>query len=191
MTFFSRLFGKRAEATHSSSPATWEAAPPVTKDLFTEDRHPTELEGRQAAPADAKPETVIGRLLERDYEEMGYRDGFRMHDLARMELQLEVIAADFRQAYDMELQEIEVQMGALEKYLVEKTKKEAPDLHEKMRTHHDQLAKKKRELMLQKDLAVTGEGFVERPVKRYKAGFRAGFDLYVEEQLMFSYKKIL
>src|SRR5690554_3780541 len=113
MTFFSRLFGKRPEAAQTLTPATLEAVPSIARDLFTEDMHPSEFEEEAVQKEVRIEQTLLDSLLSRDYEEMGYKDGFRMHDLTRMEIQLEVMASDFRQAYDMELQDIEVQMGAL------------------------------------------------------------------------------
>lgn len=189
MTIFSRLFGKRPAFIQTEAPATIDAAHPIAKELFIEDRAPHEFEVAQQLPA--KQKTILHDLLQKDYHTMGHRDGHRLHDLTRQDLQLEIIAAEFRQAYDMALQDIEIQLEQICMHLTEKVAAEAPDIHEKLQTRHDQLVKQKRELMLQKDLAVTGEGFVEKSVRYYKAGFREGFDLYVEGELIFKHIKTL
>lgn len=165
--------------------------PAIAKDLFIEERHPREFEAQPPQEVAAKEQTILEALLERDYRAMGHRDGYHMHHFSRMDLQLEVIAADFRQAYDMALQEVEIQLEVLGIHLSDRMESTAPDMHEKIQTRHDQLVKQKRELMLQKDLAVTGEGFVERSAKYYQAGFREGYDLYVQEEVIFKHIKTI
>jgi hypothetical protein len=185
MTIFSRLFGKRpAAAQVQVAPAVLET-PVVDRALFVEE---PEQEVSKGIPED---ETVLADLLVRDYESMGRKDGHEYHDLDRMEFQLELIAADFRQAYDKELQEVEHQMSELEPYLVDKTREVAPDLFVKLETKHKSLLRKQRDLLLQKDLAMTGEGYIESAVKYYKAGFLSGFGLRMKEDVIFKHVKIM
>ena len=190
MTIFSRIFGKRIDTP--SFRQVEEERPEMPKDLFIEERHPRELESPDYQRKTARQEkSLLASLLDRDYESMGHKDGYRMHDLCRLEEQLEIIAADFRQVIDMALQDIEIQLDKLRMHLTDKMEVEASDLYEKMHTRDDQLVKQKRELMLQKDLAISGQGFVERPFKYYKAGFKRGYDLYIQEELIFKHIKTL
>lgn len=191
MTFFSKLFGKRPVAVQTEAPAVMETAPKIAKDLFVEDRHPEEFGMQEAAEKSRSEKTILEGLLDRDYQEMGHRDGYHMHDLSWREMRLELIAADFRQAFDMALQDIDIQLDQLGMHLTAILEEEAPDLHKKIQIRHDQLVRQRRELMLQKDLAVTGEGFVEKSAKYYKAGFREGYDLYIQEELIFKHIKTL
>lgn len=190
MTFFSKLFRKRPVAAQIEAPAMGIASE-ISKDLFIEERHPRELEVQQPQQVKTMERTILETLLERDYRAMGHRDGYHMHHFGRMDLQLEVIAADFRQAYDMALQDVEIQLEDLSVHLSDRTASVAPDLHEKIQSKYDQLVRQKRELMLQKDLAMTGEGYVERSAKYYKAGFREGYDLYIQEELIFKHIKTI
>jgi hypothetical protein len=43
----------------------------------------------------------------------------------------------------------------------------------------------KRDLKQQFDLAILGEGYIEKTVEQYKAGFKKGFRQWTEENLMF------
>lgn len=188
MTIFSRLFGKRpAAAQVQETPATLET-PLVDRALFIEE---PEAEAGKVGGISQERGTVLADLLEVDYESMGWKDGHDYHDLDRMEFQMELIAADFRQAYDRELQEIGHQLEVLEPYLVEKMKAEAPDLYSKIETKHKSLLKKQRDLMLQKDLAVTGEGYIEPAIKRYKAGYLSGFGTKLQGDVLFKHVKII
>lgn len=188
MTIFSKLFGKRPAAAYVQEAPAMMETPVIDRALFVEEP-PREERGHTATLAEEG--TVLASLLVRDYQSMGRKDGYEYHDLDRMDFQMELIAADFRQAYDKELQEVEHQMAELEPYLVEKIKLEAPDLYIKIETKHKSLLKKQRELMLQKDLAMTGEGYIEPAVKYYKAGFLSGFGVKMKEDILFKHVKIM
>lgn len=185
MTIFSRLFGKKPATAAQEKPAVLEA-PLVDRALFVEEPQP------QLEPKVPRTEiTVLAALLERDYEDMGQKHGYEYHDLDRMEFQMELIAADYRKAYDKELEETEHQLSEIEPYLVEKTREKAPDLYTKLETKHKSLTRKQRDMRLQKDLAMTGEGYIESAVKYYKAGFLAGMELYLKRELLFKHVKIM
>ncbi len=49
----------------------------------------------------------------------------------------------------------------------------------------EQLEKQKRDIMQQFDFAILSEGYIEKSVQQYKAGFRKGFSLWKDENLMF------
>lgn len=187
MTFFSRLFGTRPAAAQTIAPATVEV-PRIDRALFIEESEPR-LTPKATEPKREK--TILEALLKRDYALLGEQDGYKMHDLDRMDLELEKIAADYRQAYDMALQDIEGEIGALGKFLGERMEKEAPELYEQMHSRQDQLVRQKRDLILQKDLAMTGEGYIERAFKYYRSGFRKGFELYACEKVIFGHIKTL
>lgn len=190
-TFFKKLFGTRPAAAQPemSAPIVSPAYP--TKDLFIEDRHPQEFLSPEPVRQTKREKTILEELLALDYAGMGHKDGYDIHDLAGLDMQLELIATDFRQAFDKALQDIEIQLEPLGIHLTERMREETPELFEKIHTRQDQLVKQKRELMTQKDLAMTGEGYVEKPYRYYKVGFRRGYDLYVEEQLIFKHIKTL
>lgn len=171
---------------------TMEKAPAIPKHLFIEDRHPRDLDRQEdGALKKSERETILQHLLDRDYRSLGRLDGYKMCHLSKMEEGVELIASDFRQAYDMALQDFQVEIDSLDIQLKPELEELMPDIYEKIRSRLDQLIMQKTDLMLQKDLAVTGEGYLEKPVKYYKAGFREGYDLYVQEKLMFKHVKTL
>ena len=190
-TFFKKLFGSRPAAAQPELSATSVSPASPTKDLFIEDRHPQEFLSPEPVRQTKREKTILEQLLTLDYMGMGHKDGYEIHDLAGLDMQLELIATDFRQAFDKALQDIEVQLEPLGIHLTERMREDTPELFEKIHTRKEQLVKQKRELMTQKDLALTGEGYVEKPYRYYKVGFRRGYDLYVEERLIFKHIKTL
>lgn len=188
MTVFSRLFGKRPVAVQAQEAPALVESPKVERALFIEE--PVGI-GEGLQPVIEQEQTVLSGLLERDYEDMGRKDGHEYHDLDRMKLQIELIAADFRQAYDMELQEVEHQLGQLEPQLREDLKEIDPGLYRKIDSKFKELTKTKRDLQLQKDLAVLGEGFIEPAVKYYRAGYLSGMKVRLEGDLLFRHIKII
>lgn len=190
-TFFKKLFGQKDLATKPEELDIISKTPAPARELFIEDRHPDEFLAPPVPKEIKREKTLLQDLLERDYLAMGHKDGYETHDLSRMELGKELIASDFRLALDQALQDIEGQLEILAKHLTEMAQEIAPGLYEKSHTRHDQLVKQKRDLMLQKDLAVAGDGYVEKPWKYYKAGFIKGYDLYLEEEVIFKHIKTL
>jgi hypothetical protein len=190
MTFFSKLFGKRtAPITSTTAPEMEKEF--IPKDLFIEDRDPKFIEGEteKAEPRSELP--LLDRLLGRDYHAMGYRDGYHIKDLGRMDKQVEIIISDFRLAYDKIIQELDLAMETLKPHLTEHMKEEAPELYSRYRISMDYYGQKKQEMYLQKDLAATGEGYIEHSVRCYKAGFIEGLTFYTEEEKMFKHFKLI
>lgn len=190
-TFFQKLFGTRSAAAQPAMPAPSEITPIPSRELFIEDRHPGEFLAPESAKPPKREKTILEDLLAIDYVGIGHQHGYEIHDLAGLDRQLELIATDFRQAFDKAIQSIDIELDSLGIHLSDRVREEAPELYEKIQARHDQLVKQKRDLTVQKDLAVTGEGYVERPYRYYKVGFRRGYDLYVEEQLIFKHIKTL
>lgn len=190
-TFFQKLFGKTPAAAQSELPAPIVSTPHPARELFIEDRHPEEFLAPEPVRTIKREKTILEELLSQDYAGMGHKDGYEIHDLAGLDMQLELVATDFRHVFDKALLSIEAELEPLGIHLTDRVRQDAPELYEKIHTRHDQLVKQKRELMLQKDLAVSGEGYVEKPYRYYKVGFRRGYDLYVEEQLIFKHIKTL
>lgn len=185
MTIFSRLFGKRPAAVQAQEAPALVEIPMVDRALFIAD--PIES-GRQDECVEA---SVLSELLTRDYEDAGRKDGHEYYDLDRMKLQIDLIATDFRKAYDKELEEVEYQLGQLAPQLREDLQELVPGLYRKLDTRFKELEKTKRSLQLQKDLAVLGEGYVESAVKYYKAGYLSGMKVRLEGDLMFKHIKIM
>lgn len=189
-TFFKKLFGSRPSA-QPVMPSMQDAAMIPARELFIEDRHPQEFLAPDVPKRMKREKTILEDLLAIDYAGLGQSDGYADHDLALLDLRLELIASDFRQAFDRALQDIESELEQLGVHLTELVEDETPSLFGKIQARHQQLTKQKVELITQKDLAVIGEGYVEKPYRYYKVGFRKGYELYLEEQVIFKHIKTL
>ncbi|RZS97150.1 hypothetical protein [Cecembia calidifontis] len=190
MTFFSKLFGKRTEPIISPTAPEMEKEL-IPRDLFIEERDPKFIEGEKTKVEPQSERSLLDRLLDRDYHAMGHKDGYHLKDLGRMDKQVEIIISDFRLAYDKIIQDLDLAMEALKPHLTERMKEEAPELYSRYRISMDYYGQKKQEMYLQKDLAATGEGYIEYSVRCYKAGFIEGFTFYTEEEKMFKHFKLI
>lgn len=191
MTVFSRLFGKK-EVAKAATVQEIASLPLIDKMTFVEDRHPSEI-FREAPVAEKEVEgkTILEELLAKEYYSMGKRDGYEEHCLTLMEEHLDIIAADFREAYYKAIQEIDLRLSEMEVRLTEELREKLPEIYEPIKTKHSQLVGQKRELLIQIDLGAIGEGFIEKSVRLYKAGFRKGFALWSEEELIFTHIKTI
>jgi hypothetical protein len=190
MTIFSKLFGKRPVESKTTAihQATEPEKPVVPRDLFIEDRDPSFFEAdTRSAPKIER--SLLQDILSLDYEAMGRTAGYSLHDLGRMDEQLDKIASEFRLAYARAIQDLDIEMDGLERHITDRLEAETPDTYRRIKGRYDLCVREKRELMLQRDLAVTGEGYMEKATRYFQSGFRAGYDLYIEEKLLFKHPK--
>jgi hypothetical protein len=188
MTLFDRIFGKKKEDT-DKTPTT----PYIDKALFIEEREPSDLLGeelRAKSHRESEP-TVLGVLLERDYFGMGKRDGYEDHTLEVMEERIELIAAGFREAYYKSRGEILERMDQVKLELTPKAKEIMPDQYARVEKKLMYLERSLEEVMLQIDLASCGEGYMEQSVRSYRAGYRKGYTLRLDEEVLFRDFKII
>lgn len=178
MTFFSKIFGKKSTPSQQESDVA-----PIERDLFLEDRHPREIYPESETKTGTSP--ILQSLLQRDYFTIGQRDGYEDHDASALEEHLEVIAAEFRETLYHALAEIEERKDHIASYLTDQARESMPHQCRKMEVKLMQLESQCKEIMRQIDLAPMGEGYIERPVKMYKAGFHKGFDLWLKEDELF------
>lgn len=190
-TLFKKIFGSGKEVTTPQLPTIPEATTGPVRELFVEERHPTEFLAPDQPQRKKRERTILEELLAIDYADLGRKEGYMHHDLSRMDQQLDLLVSDFRLAFDQALQEIESQLEPLGIHLTDRMKEETPELFAKIQVRQEQLMKQRSDLLTQKDLAVTGEGFIEKPYRYYKSGFRQGYELYIEEQLIFKHIKTL
>lgn len=190
MTLFDRLFGKKKAATDAAEMPTTSF---VDKALFIEERDPTEILGGdpKMKPGRESEPTVLGHLLDRDYFAMGKRDGYEDHTLEVMEERVELIAAGFKEAYYKSRGEILERMDQVRLELTPKAKEFMPDQYARVEKKLQYLERSLEEVMLQIDLASCGEGYMEQSVRSYKAGYRKGYTLRLDEDVLFRDFKII
>ncbi|WP_146260421.1 hypothetical protein [Algoriphagus chordae] len=159
--------------------------PQVDRSIFLEERDPSFLISSQETPIKKAPKGILEDLKSEDYYGMGKRDGYDDHELTLMEMHVDIIASRFKEVFHKALEDIEERIAMMGMYLTPEFEAAMPEQHELVHTKHDLLVKQRRELSLQLDLAVTGEGYIEKSVRYYKAGFRKGMALHLEEKVLF------
>jgi len=192
MNLFTKLFGKKApvsvEPTSPLSNPSLELethTPFIDKSLFTEDRHPSELFPIVEESSKVSKRSLLEDLKSQNYYAMGKRDGHEDHSFEVMDQNVNLIACDFKEVYSRAIQEIDEQLFKIERTLDPKFENEMPLEYREVTMQKEQLEKQKRDIMQQFDFAVLGEGYIEKSVQQYKAGFRKGFSLWKDENLMF------
>lgn len=193
MSIFSKLFGKKAPAsvepqsqllTPSEPMAT--QVPQINKSLFTEDRHPSELFPIQDSMDQKRSKkSLLEDLKSKDYYGMGMRDGLDDPNFETMDENVNLIACNFKEVYSKAIQEIDDHLLKIERTLVPQFEELMPYEYRELMLQKEKLEGQKRDLKQQFDLAAVGEGYIEKSVELYKAGFKKGFRQWSNENLMF------
>lgn len=193
MSIFSKLFGKKApnpvepqsqHLTPSEPMAT--KVPQIDKSLFTEDRHPFELfSSPDQMEQKRSKKSLLEDLKSKDYYAMGMRDGLDDPNFETMDQNVNLIACDFKEVYAQAIQEIDDHLLKIERTLVPQFEEQMPYEYREVMLQKEKLEEQKRDLRRQFDLAAMGEGYIEKSIERYKAGFKKGFRQWSNENLMF------
>lgn len=193
MSIFSKLFGKKAPATVEpqsqlltpSEPMATQV-PQIDKSLFTEDRHPSELfPVPDSMDQKRSKKSLLEELKSKDYYGMGMRDGLEDSNIETMDQNVNLIACDFKEVYSQAIQEIDDHLLKIERTLVPQFEERMPYEYREVMLQKEKLEEQKRDLKQQFDLAAVGEGYIEKSVELYKAGFKKGFRQWSNENLMF------
>lgn len=193
MNLFSKIFSKTAPSQVEQNPLTnysesnmTTQVPQIEKSLFTEDRHPSELFASLEVPSQKRSKkSILEDLKAKNYYTMGMRDGLEDYNFETMDQNVNLIACDFKEVYAQAIQEIDDHLLKIEKNLDPQFEQEMPGEYREVILQKEKLEEQKRDLKQQFDLASMGEGYIEKSVEQYKAGFRKGFRQWTNENLMF------
>ena len=191
MNILSKLFGKKAQITEVS-PSLEQFDPfnvqdnLIDKSLFTEDRHPNEL-FVSSEPGSRKKsrKSILEDLKSKDYYAMGMSDGLEDPNFDTMNQLVNLISCDFKEVYTLAIQEIDEQLFRIDRTLIPQFEEEMPFEYREVKLQKEKLEEQKRDLKQQFDLAALGEGYIEKSVEQYKAGFRKGYRQWTNENLLF------
>lgn len=193
MSIFSKLFGKKAPAlvepqsqVLTPSDSMTNTVPMIDKSLFTEEKHPSELFSILDSLGSKKTKkSLLEDLKSKNYYAMGMRDGLDDPNFETMDQNVNLIACDFKEIYSQAIQEIDEQLLKIDRTLVPQFEEQMPYEYREVMLQKERLEEQKRDLKQQFDLAAVGEGYMEKSVEQYKAGFRKGFRQWTNENLMF------
>lgn len=159
--------------------------PQIDKSLFVEDRHPSEIFSETIENRNSSKRSILEELKGKNYFAMGRRDGLEEHNFEIMDQNVNLIACDFKEVYAQAIQELDEHIFKINRTLDPIFEKEMPLEYREIMMQKDLLEEQKRDLKQQFDLAALGEGYIEKSVQQYKAGFRNGHRYWTEENLMF------
>lgn len=193
MSIFTKLFGKKAPVlvepqsqvlTPSESMAT--SVPMIHKSIFTEDRHPSELFSIEDSLTKQKSKkSLLEDLKSKNYYAMGMRDGYDDPNFETMNQNVNLIACDYKEVYAVAIQEIDEQLLKIERTMVPQFEEQMPFEYREVKLQKEMLEEQKRDLKQQFDLATLGEGYIEKSVEQYRAGFRKGLRQWTDEVVLF------
>ena len=122
---------------------------------------------------------------------MGRRSGLEDHHPEVMEEQLDLSAAAFREAYYREKAATLDRIDTYKLELSPKTKEVMPYQYARIEKKVEQEQRRLEDIQIQIDLAACGEGYIEQSVRQFKAGFRKGYTLWLDEEIVFKERKLL
>ncbi len=156
------------------------AETPVNREFFID----TDAPVLEAAPDQAPPVSRIKQLARTDRFQEGYRAGYDFHDLEVGHTLVERIKAEVRLALGEECDKLEGMISTLDRELGRLG--EEPAYHATIRelqVQRDELERHRLTLEGQKLLVVGNDGFAELPVASFQAGFKQGYEKYLQETL--------
>lgn len=182
-----KLFSKKApvQVEQNTVDSMLSDVPQIDKSLFVEDRHPSEIFPETVENRKSSKRSILEELKGKNYFAMGRRDGLEEHNFEIMDQNVNLIACDFKEVYAQAIQELDEHIFKINRTLDPIFEKEMPLEYREIMMQKDLLEEQKRDLKQQFDLAALGEGYVEKSVQQYKAGFRNGHRYWTEENLMF------
>lgn len=182
-----KLFSKKApvQVEQNTVDSMLSDVPQIDKSLFVEDRHPSEIFPETVENRNSSKRSFLEELKGKNYFAMGRRDGLEEHNFEIMDQNVNLIACDFKEVYAQAIQELDEHIFKINRTLDPIFEKEMPLEYREIMMQKDLLEEQKRDLKQQFDLAALGEGYVEKSVQQYKAGFRNGHRYWTEENLIF------
>ncbi len=143
---------------------------------------PSETKGTESQISEKKlvdsELSALNQLLERNYFDMGYKDGFEHADIAFKYLAQNRIASEFRLSLERYVQTLQKEVDRISLSLNESLEKEMPALYEKWKVYSLQIQEKQviAKTYIQESYAFGG--LLERPVTEYNYGFAKGLDAF-------------
>jgi len=126
--------------------------------------------------------TALDQFLEKDYEGMGYKDGYAYPENEYLENKIKLMKADFKFAVDKHLDNLRSEVGELKIHIIKThgiSERLEAQLNEKVKQHEINI----NELDMQKILSTDDEGFISSTVYAYRLGFIKGVEKYQQEKL--------
>ena len=173
MTFFLNLFGRNGKSANDSSGVPMAEIP---QNSFID-----EVAHVRTPALDAGSHVKV--LNDRPYETMGYRDGYDYHDPSQMAVVIKTITAEYRDALQKELREVDAETAAVAPYLNDEVRRLMAVEYLRLSDRYDRLTTRRAELQGQYELADQGEGVCETALAKYRLGFRNGMSTYLDEQI--------
>jgi hypothetical protein len=132
-----------------------------------------------------KKESLLQIFLAKNYEMIGFNEGYRSGYAETQQMILAQIKADFSLTLDKEMDRIRKDVNEVKLYIIKITG--LSEVLEKQAAEKlQQLESQIRELDTQKVLAVGDNGFIAAPVANFKSGFLRGVEQYQMEKLFAS-----
>lgn len=173
MNIFKSLFGK---------PTAIEVAPTPTfvdERLFVSNEEP--VTDANLAPSKLN---ALEEIIARNFVNEGFSDGYESHNVGLLANRMESMVAEYRLVFRSQIQQIDALITELQPYLMDEVKVHMKEQYVRILAQHDQLKLEKAALEGELELAVKGEGLIEKAICDYRLGFEKGFALFTDERLL-------
>ena len=174
MKLFRNLFGNTRTSESGSEQELKEDSNNlfVNPELFLDQNHP------EKTLIESNP-TQIQKFVEKNLELEGYKQGFDMACKDFLENKLMEIKNEFRYLIDQEIDFKKSELFNLKNNLIEIGDLSEP-LSEKLKLRIERTMEIISQLEHQKELSVSDEGWVMKPLRSYKRGYVKGFEAFYD-----------
>lgn len=189
MTFFNKLFRKNQShdtvqqdskgipSVQTSSTADFDPEGTPLHELFVD--HDAPFKGRSTVAS--QPRNIIKDFIQKDYRQMGYKDGFEYHTERELQNGIRKIKADYLLVID---QAIDEKNSLLVKFKNKAYDVGGLDVSKKIQNEIIRCEDLLEDLKAQKELSVDDEGWVATAIHSYRRGFVSGLNDWHEGDLL-------
>lgn len=156
--------------------------PEIPEGLFIAKERPEIAEPRD----NGDQPTALEALLGRDYDSVGYRDGYEIQDLHTCEARVKSIASEFRAAYREALDQIQERILKITPHMTDEVRDLMPQEYRKLTARHAHLLSQQASLQAEIDLSEKCEGTCETSLATYRLAFRRGVSDYFDDVIFFN-----
>lgn len=180
MNLFKKLFQKSQPTSEKSnlSSIPTDIGPDSFEDLFID-----------ATPPSPRPDSKVkasklSSFINEDLHCSGFNDGYMLHSNSVLDFKLKSVKADFRIIVDEIIDQKKSEVYSLKNQMIE-TAGISPNIQAQLENLIKEIQGNIIQLEREKELSVSDEGLVAKPLYSYKIGFMKGLEQYQAEKLMF------
>ncbi|MEQ9100535.1 MAG: hypothetical protein RIF36_08080 [Imperialibacter sp.] len=135
-------------------------------------------------PTEASSKSSLLLFLNTDYDQQGYSDGYNFHSERYLELKVEELQGDCLMYLESEINRLQAEAYNLTTQIRSYRSEDFIELRDQLELRHEQVHEAIGKYVAQKDMVAVGQGFLQKPIAKYKAGYFKGVFQYQELEIL-------